>query len=114
MIETVPNGNTLKHFKACLVMIAKIYELSFPMVVWGSESQDGNIIEGDFLKFSTHFETDAISFYLFNLVGFFLVSTHGIMFEQAMVGIRFKTNYWFFILVHVCYGLEAAKNRIFK
>ena len=36
------------------------------------------------------------------------------MFEQAKVGIRFKTNYWFFNLVHVCYGLEAAKNSIFK
>ena len=47
-------------------------------------------------------------------VCFLLVSTHGIMFEQAKVGIRFKTNYWFFILVHVCYGLEAATNRIFK
>ena len=30
------------------------------MIVFGSESHDGNIIEGDFLKFSTHFETDAI------------------------------------------------------
>ena len=45
---------------------------------------------------------------------FFLVSIHGIMFEQAKVGLRFNTNYWFFILVHVCYGLEAARNRIFK
>jgi hypothetical protein len=31
-------------------MIAKIYDSSFPIVVLGSESQDGNIIEGDFLK----------------------------------------------------------------
>jgi hypothetical protein len=50
VIETVPNGNTLKQFKVCLVMIAKIYDSSFPIVVLGSESQDGNIIEGDFLK----------------------------------------------------------------
>ena len=84
------------------------------MVVLGLESQDGNIIEGDFLQLSTHFETDAISFYLFNLVCVFLVSIHGIMFEQAKVGLRLNTNYWFFILVHVCYGLEAARNRIFK
>ena len=63
------------------MMIAKIYDSYFAMVVLGSESQDGNIIEGDFLTLSTHFETNAISFYLFNLVGFFLVSTHGIMFE---------------------------------
>ena len=49
------------------------------MVVLGSESQDGNIIKGDFLKLPTHFETDAISFYLFHLVGFLLVSTYGIM-----------------------------------
>ena len=81
VIETVPNGNTLKQFKVCLMMIAKIYDSSFPIVVLGSESQDGNIIEGDFLKLSTHFEIDAISFYLFNVVCFFLVSTHGIMFE---------------------------------
>ena len=47
-------------------------------------------------------------------VCFFLVSTHGIMFEQTKVGNRFKTNYWFLILVHVWYGLEAATNRIFK
>jgi len=65
VIETVPNGNTLKQFNVCLVMIAKIYDSSFPMVVLGLESQDGNIIEGDFLQLSTHFETDAISFYLF-------------------------------------------------
>ena len=61
-------------------MIAKIYDSSFPIVVLGSESQDGNIIKGDFLKLPTHFETDAISFYLFHLVGFLLVSTYGIMF----------------------------------
>ena len=85
-----------------------------PLLYWVRNLRNGNIIEGDFLTFSTHFETDAISFYLFNLVGFFLVSTHGIMFEQAKVGIRFKTSYWFFILVHVCYGLEAERNRIFK
>ena len=41
MIETVPNGNALKQFKVCLVMIAKIYDSSFPMVVFGSESQNG-------------------------------------------------------------------------
>ena len=63
------------------MMIAKIYDSYFAMVVLGSESQDGNIIEGDFLTLSTHFETNAISFYLFNIVGFFLVATHGIMFE---------------------------------
>ena len=85
-----------------------------PWLYWVRNLRNGNIIEGDFLTFSTHFETDAISFYLFNLVGFLSVSTYGIMFEQAKVGICFKTNYWFFIPVHVCYGLEAAKNRIFK
>ena len=113
VIETVPNGNTLKQFKECLLMIAKIYDSSFPMVVLGLESQDGNIIEGDFLSCKLTSKL-MLSFYLFNLVCYFLVSTHGIMFEQAKVGIPFKTNYWFFILVHVCYGLEAARNRIFK
>ena len=49
-LKTDLNGNTLKQFKVCLVMIAKIYDSSFPIVVLGSESQDGNIIEGDFLK----------------------------------------------------------------
>ena len=96
------------------MMIVKIYDSYFAMVLLGSESQDGNIIEGDFLKLSAHFETDTKSFYLFNLVCFLLVSTYGIMFEQTKVGNRFKTNYWFFILVHVSYGLEAATNRIFK
>ena len=96
------------------MMIVKIYDSYFAMVVLGSESQDGNIIEGDFLKLSAHFETDTKFFYLFNLVCFLLVSTYGIMFEQTKVGNRFKTNYWFFILVHVSYGLEAATNRIFK
>ena len=42
------------------MMIAKIYDSYFAMVVLGSESQDGNIIEGDFLKLSAHFETDLI------------------------------------------------------
>jgi hypothetical protein len=46
VIGTVPNGNTLKQCKVCLVMIAKIYDSFFPMVVLGSESQDGNITEG--------------------------------------------------------------------
>ena len=52
------------------MMIVKIYDSYFAMVVLGSESQDGNIIEGDFLKLSAHFETDTKSFYLFNLVCF--------------------------------------------
>ena len=74
-------------------MIVKIYDSYFAMVLLGSESQDGNIIEGDFLKFSAHFETGTKSFYLFNLVCFLSVSTYGIMFEQAKVGLRLNTNY---------------------